>query len=72
MLDEPKMKNWVRTVMVLAGALLAATLASPGPSGLAFSSSKDGVSFEMKAAFVSIAFDIGQECAKMNTCGRVA
>jgi len=71
MMDDQKMKNWARMVVVLAGVLLAATLANPGASGLAFSSSKEGTSLRLKAAFVTIAFDIGQECAKMNSCGRL-
>ena len=65
------MKMWARTVMVLAGALLAATMLQMGPGRLALATSKSGVSFELKAAFVTIAFDIGQECSKMNNCGRL-
>ena len=71
MMDDVKMKNWARMVVVLAGALLATTLANPGPSGLAFSSSKAGTSLHLKAAFVTVAFEIGQECSKMNSCGRL-
>ena len=71
MSDGPKIRNWARTVMVLAGALLAVSLANSGPTALAFSTSKSGMSLSLKAAFVTIAFDIGQECAKADTCGRL-
>ena len=68
---ETNMKMWARTVMMLAGALLAASMLHTGPAGLALSTSKGGVGFELKTAVVTVAFDIGQECSKMNNCGRL-
>lgn len=67
--DGTKMKQWAQTVMVLATILLAATLTQMAPASLAFRSDKAGTSFEMKAAFVTIAFDIGQKCPKADSRG---
>jgi hypothetical protein len=66
------MKLWVRTVMMLAGVLLAVSFVQAGPAALALSTGKAGTSLHFSAAFVTIAFDIGQECSKTNSEGALA
>lgn len=58
---------WARTVLVLAVALLAGSLLR-APAGLTLAAERGGVSFELKAAFVRVAFDIGQKCSISNRC----
>lgn len=64
----PNTKIWARTVLLLALALAAAT-AFRAPAGLTLSTGKGTMAFEFKAAFVRIAFDIGQKCSISNRCG---
>jgi len=63
----PNTRIWARTVMLLAVALLAAT-ATRSPAGLTFNTRNGGLQFEAKAAFVRIAFDIGQKCSISDRC----
>ena len=63
----PNTKIWARTVMLLAVALLGAA-AMRSPAGFSFSAGNGGVQFEAKAAFVRIAFDIGQKCSISDKC----
>jgi hypothetical protein len=63
----PNTKIWARTVMLLAVALLGAT-ALRAPTGFSFAAGKGGLQFEVKAAFVRIAFDIGQKCSISDRC----
>lgn len=63
----PNTRIWARTVMLLAVALLGAT-AMRSPAGLTFSARNGGLQFEAKAAFVRIAFDIGQKCSISDKC----
>jgi hypothetical protein len=55
-------------VLLLAFALTAAS-AMRAPAGLSFVAGKGGMAFEFKAAFVRIAFDIGQKCSISDRCG---
>lgn len=64
----PNTRIWARTVMLLALALTAAA-AFRAPAGLSLAAGKGGMSFEFKAAFVRIAFDIGQKCSISDKCG---
>ncbi|MES2444858.1 MAG: hypothetical protein V4574_18700 [Pseudomonadota bacterium] len=61
-------KIWARTVVMLGAALLAAMVCR-APTGLSLAAQKGGISFELKAAFVRIAFDIGQKCSITDKCG---
>lgn len=65
----PNIRMWGRTVLLLAAALFAAISFSAQPAGLQFAVSNNGVKFELKAAFVRIAFDIGHSCSKSDSCG---
>jgi hypothetical protein len=67
----PNTKTWARTVVLLALALTAAT-AFRAPAGLRFVTERGGLSFEVKAAFVRIAFDIGQKCSISDKCLGIA
>lgn len=60
-------KLWARTVLLLGTALMAAT-AFRAPAGLTFDTSNGGLRFEAKAAFLRIAFDIGQKCSISDRC----
>lgn len=62
-------RMWGRTVLLLAAALLAASTFSSQSAGLELAVNDHGVKFELKAAFVRIAFDIGQSCSKSDSCG---
>ena len=64
----PNTRLWARTVLLLALGLAAAS-AFRAPAGLHFATEKGGLSFELKAAFVRIAFDIGQKCSISDKCG---
>jgi hypothetical protein len=64
----PNIRNWARMVVLLALALTAAS-AMRAPAGLSFTAGKGGMAFEFKAAFVRIAFDIGQRCSISDRCG---
>lgn len=64
----PNIKIWARMVLLLGLALTAAT-AFRAPAGLSLVAGKGGLSFEFKAAFVRIAFDIGQKCSISDRCG---
>jgi hypothetical protein len=64
----PNTKIWARTVLLLA-LVLTAGAAFRAPAGLSFVAGKGGMAFEFKAAFVRIAFDIGQKCSISDKCG---
>jgi len=68
--SAPNTKIWARTVLLLALALTAAT-AFRAPAGLSLVANKGGVSFELKAAFIRIAFDIGQKCSISDKCSKM-
>ena len=70
MKNRPGLRIWARTVVILAAVLLAASLFRVQPAGLDLAVTERGLSFELKSAFIKIAFDIGQECSKSNSCGR--
>jgi hypothetical protein len=61
-------KIWARTVLILALALTAG-VAFRAPAGLRFTANKGVVAFELKAAFVRVAFDFGQKCSISDRCG---
>ncbi|MDF7774495.1 hypothetical protein P1X14_04485 [Sphingomonas sp. AOB5] len=56
-------------MLLLAAALLAAMSFSTQSAGLQLAVTNHGVKFELTAAFVRIAFDIGQSCSKSDSCG---
>ena len=69
MSGEPKIRNWARTVVILAAALLALThFRAPSP-GVNLALGERGMSFSLTAAFVSVAFEIGHSCSESNSCG---
>lgn len=70
MQDGSGLKIWARTVMLFAVVLLAATLFRPQPVGFDLAVNERGLSFELKAAFINIAFDIGQDRPISNSLGR--
>ncbi len=67
----PNTKIWARTVLLLGLALTAVT-AFRAPAGFSFASDRGAMSFELKGAFVRIAFDIGQECSISDKCSGLA
>ena len=71
MMDGSKLKLWARTVMALAAVLLAASLFRPQTAGMNLAVDQRGLSFQFRVALLSIAFDIGQECSKADSCGRL-
>ena len=71
MQDGSGLRIWARTVVLLAAVLLAASVFRPQATGLDLAVSERGLSFEFRAVFIKIAFDIGQECSKSNSLGRL-
>lgn len=71
MQDGHRLRSRARTVVLLAVVLLAVSQFRVERAGLNLAVTERGLSFELKSAFISIAFVFGQECSKSNSCGRV-
>ena len=71
MQDGNRLRIWTRAVVLLGAALLGASMLRSQPAGLDLAVTERGLSFELKAAFIMIAFDIGQKCSNSNSCGRL-
>lgn len=54
-------------MVLIAAALLALVAFGAGPVGLRLAVDGKGMSFQMKAAFVKIAFEIGQACSETDS-----
>ncbi|MEN3747881.1 hypothetical protein TPR58_11940 [Sphingomonas sp. HF-S3] len=65
--DKPTIRNWGKTVLVLAAALSAAVSLGMQESGMTLAMQRGGVSVELRAAFVTLAFDIGRNCPEADT-----
>lgn len=71
MQDGNRVRMWARTVMVLAAVLLAATQFRAGTTGFDLAINERGLQFELKSAFIRLAFDIGQQRPISNSVGRL-
>jgi hypothetical protein len=71
MQDGNRLKTWARAVVLLAIVLLAVSQFRVERAGLDLAVTERGLTFRLTSAFIRIAFDIGQECSKSNSCGRV-
>jgi hypothetical protein len=69
--DKPTIRNWGKTVLVLAAALTAAVSFGTHESGMTLAVQPGGMSIELRAGAVTMAFDIGRKCPKSDT-GTVA
>lgn len=67
MRDRPTITNWGKTVLVLAAALTAAVSFGARESGVTLAVQPSGMSVELRAAFVTLAFDIGRDCPEPDT-----
>jgi hypothetical protein len=67
MRDRPTITNWGKTVLVLAAALTAAVSFGAQESGVTLAVQPGGMSVELRAAFVTLAFDIGRDCPEADT-----
>jgi hypothetical protein len=59
-------------MLLIAACVLALVAFRPASMGLRLAVDQRGLSFQMKAMFVKIAFDIGQKCSKADTCPKLA
>lgn len=72
MRDGKQMKISVRLVVVIGALLLlVASIYRAPPSGFDLAINERGLAFELKSGFLSIAFEIGQQCSKSDSCGRL-
>ncbi len=71
MQDGNRLRSWARTVVLLAVVLLAVSQFRVERTGVNLAVTERGLTFKLTSAFIRIAFDIGQECSKSNSCGRV-
>jgi hypothetical protein len=70
--SRPNIGTWARMVLLLGGVLLIMTaLRSGGPGEMALAVDGQGLSFELRTAFINLAFDIGQSCPKTDTCRKL-
>ena len=67
----PDKRIWARMALLLGGALLLLTSLHGSSGGLRLAVTQEGVSFKLEAAFVKIAFDIGQSCSKTDNCRKM-
>lgn len=58
-------------MVLLGGAFLALSCTRPLQGGLDLSIDGHGVSFQMKGAFITIAFDIGHDRPESNSAARL-
>lgn len=69
---RPNNQLWGRIVLLLAVALLVLSLFRGGePAGMKLAADGRGLSFELRTAFINLAFDIGQSCPKSDTCRKL-
>ena len=69
MSGRPNINQWARMVLLLGGALLIASVYSntSAPAGMQLAVDGQGLSFELRTAFINIAFEIGQSRPKTDT-----
>lgn len=66
-----RVKMWARTVLVLAAVLLAVAQFRGSSTGFDLAINERGLQFELKSAFIRLAFDIGQQRPIPNSVGRL-
>ena len=68
---RPDKRMWAKMALLLCGALLVLTSFRGTSGGLRLAVTQEGVSFKLDAAFIKIAFDIGQSCSKSDSCRKM-
>jgi hypothetical protein len=71
MSGKPDKGTWAKMALLLCGTLLLLTSLHGSSGGLRLAVTDEGVSFKLDAAFIKIAFDIGQSCSKTDSCRKM-